>query len=533
MAIRMVDDENEQSQYDERNDNRDMPDIGGGGGGGGGMLLQFLPLLLGLFRSKKGLLLVAVLAIGYFIFTKMGGCNVANFGDRKAGATLDEKQFSKANVYNGLAEDQHGNPLPEAVSLLKFAPEIQNQGKQGSCVAWSSAYAAHSIVEAVRQNKNGNDFKFSPAYLYNQIKLGNDCQGSYIQYAMEAMTKNGSVSIDKFPYNENDCQARPPGNLVQEAKQYLINGHARLTEDENPKKISIQAVKEHLAKDAPVIIGMMVGESFMQGMMGRADFRPTEQDRYMQGFGGHAMCVVGYDNSRFGGKGGFQIMNSWGPEWGQDGVGWVSYPDFKYFVREAYGIEPLPKMGAAANMAMDIQVGLIAKDSKQYIALQSKGGNVFTSTNKVADGTKFKIEFKNNDACYSYIIGFENNGRANMLFPTPDSSNKSKSKFSPYCGVTGFRVFPRGANLVPSEGGTKDVFALIVTKKPIDGFALRDAINRATGSDYSAKINAALAAFGGASNSAQYNNGATGGTMRMGSAGGDAGALSCVIEINK
>jgi hypothetical protein len=536
MAIRMVDDENDQGGYNEKQDNRDFDVEPGSGGGGGGMLLQFLPLLFGLFKNKKLLILALVLGGLYFLVTKSGVCNKSqptNFGERNRGADLKEEEFRKANIYSGLAEDQHGTALPESVSLLKYVPKVENQGKQGSCVAWSAAYYARSIVEAVRQNRNGNDFSFSPAYLYNQIKLGNDCQGSYILRAMESMTKNGAVEMSKFPYDENNCSRQIPGNLLQDGSQFRISGFSRLTEDDNPKRLSVQAVKEHLAKDAPVVIGMMVGESFMQGMMGKADFIPRGSDKSMNGFGGHAMCVIGYDERRFGGLGGFQIQNSWGAEWGQNGVGWVSYPDFKYYVREAYGIEPMQKMGAAATIALGIQIGLIAKDAKAYIPLTNKGGNVFTSTNKVADGTKFKIEFKNNDACYTYLLGFETDGRANVLFPTPDSSNTSRSKFSPYCGVTGYRVFPKGANLVPMEGGTKDVFSIIVSKKPLDAFAIRDAVNRNRSGEISARIKSALGAFGGQSIGATYGNGAVAGTLQMGTAPNDQGLLVSIIEINK
>lgn len=55
---------------------------------------------------------------------------------------------------------------------------------------------------------------------------------------------------------------------------------------------------------------MMVGGSFMQDMMGQVKWMPTQSDYTMQGIGGHAMCVIGYDDLKFGKDGGFQIMNS-------------------------------------------------------------------------------------------------------------------------------------------------------------------------------------------------------------------------------
>jgi C1A family cysteine protease len=85
---------------------------------------------------------------------------------------------------------------------------------------------------------------------------------------------------------------------------------------------------------------MMVGGSFMQEMKDRELWIPTNDDYNMMGFG-TMQCVIGYDDRKEGGA--FQIMNSWGKDWGVNGIGWVLYKDFKHFVREAYGLDPMPK----------------------------------------------------------------------------------------------------------------------------------------------------------------------------------------------
>ena len=125
----------------------------------------------------------------------------------KAVTILILHEFNKASVYEGLEDDAGKNPLPEAVSLLQFAPERGNQGQQGSCVAWSSAYAAQTILTAAATGQDPNQIKFSPSYLYNQIRL-EGCQGSYIQRAMESMQKQGGVPLSQFPYNDQDCAKR-------------------------------------------------------------------------------------------------------------------------------------------------------------------------------------------------------------------------------------------------------------------------------------------------------------------------------------
>ena len=340
MPLEMVDDPqdpNEQNQDDssDRGGRSNFP------GGGGGSLLNLLPLLLGLFRGKGSILLILLVAGGFFLM-RNNSCNgltdvVSQF---TKGGMLDPNQFKKASVYEGLEDDNTKNPLPEAVSLAKFAPQRLNQGQQGSCVAWSSAYAARTIVESISTNQDPNQVAFSPSFLYNQIGL-DGCQGSYIIRAMEFMTNKGAVPFQEFPYDETDCSRQPNQFQLNDAAQYRMHGFNRLTEDDGVNNISLRAIKEHLAKDAPVVIGMMVGGSFMQDMMGQKIWYPTEEDYSQMGFGGHAMCVVGYDDRLEGGA--FQIMNSWGTDWGQNGIAWVRYSDFKQFVREAYGVDPMPK----------------------------------------------------------------------------------------------------------------------------------------------------------------------------------------------
>lgn len=527
MPIRMEDDPQDQQDFDDSNTSG-----GGGRGGGGGSLLNFLPLLLGLFRGgggmKKILLLLAVGAAAYFLFFKNSSCGGSQIIQNlfsQSGYSFSPEQFKKASVYEGLADDNTKNPLPEAVSLLKFAPDRKNQGQQGSCVAWSSVYAARTIVEAASTGQNGNSTAYSPAFVYNQIGL-DGCQGAYIQNAMEFMQKKGVVSYADFPYTDQDCSRQPNSVLENKASQNLMHGFTRLTDGESVQGINVRAVKEHLAKDAPVVIGMMVGGSFMQEMMGKDLWTPTDEDRSQMGFGGHAMCVIGYDDR----KQAFQIMNSWGPEWGNNGVAWVRYADFKEFVREAYGIDPMPKRGAAVNVSFEAAIGLVKNDNKQYIPLKVKSGNIFETVSTVEPGTKFKMEIKNSTECYTYIFGQETDGTSYTLFPYPNKDDATKTSFSPYCGITGYRLFPRGKSLVPDNIGKKDVFAIVVTKQALDWYAVNNAITKSTAANYEAKVADALKqnAVAGITFSA-----GTGGTINFKTNNPQQNAVLCVVEVNK
>ncbi|MEP7164214.1 MAG: C1 family peptidase [Ferruginibacter sp.] len=526
MPLHMVDDP--QDQQDDYNDNSGAG--GGGRPGGGGGLLGFLPLLLGLFGGKggggKGIIILLVLGGAAYLLFSRGGCNSSTSNTiqslfSQSGYNFDPNEFKKASVYEGLEDDNGKNPLPESVSLASFAPQRLNQGHQGSCVAWSSVYAARTILESSSTRNDPNQIAYSPAFVYNNIAL-EDCQGSYILKAMEFMQQQGAVPMEDFQYDETDCSRQANNTLLQKASSNKIHGFHRLTESDDVNGINIRAIKEHLAKDAPVVIGMMVGGSFMQGMMGQKIWHPNEEDRQQMGFGGHAMCVIGYDDRVAGGA--FQVMNSWGPEWGENGLAYIPYGDFKEFVREAYGLDPLEKRGAALNVAFECNIGLLNNETKQSIALQTGQGNVFRTVTPVKKGTKFKIELRNAVECYAYIFTPDSTGKSFVLFPY-------KPIHSPYFGITGYRLFPRRESIQADEIGNKDFMGIVVSKQPLDYNAINTAINNSSKQDFASKLNDAVAAnvisnvafSSGTNNSIYFKTGATENNH----------VVACIVEIDK
>ncbi len=527
MPIRMVDDSENQDDYNEDKDSGGGNFNTTGGGGGGGSLLNFLPLILGLFKgggSKKIIWLLVIAAAAYFLFNSKSCSGLTNTISKfTTGGKLDPNEFKKASVYEGLSDDNGKNPLPEAVSLARYAPNRMNQGKQGSCVAWSSSYAARTILQSVSTRTDPNATAYSPAFLYNNISIdGSDCQGSYIIRAMEFMQQKGAIPYQQFPYDENNCTRQANQALYNSASANKIHGFNRLTDDDGVSSLNFRAIKEHLAKDVPVVIGMMVGGSFMQDMIGQKVWHPSQSDYSMQGFGGHAMCVIGYDDRIEGGA--FQIMNSWGPEWGENGIGYVRYGDFRRFVREAYGIDPLPKMGAALNVDFECNIGLMNVNTKQYIPLRTGAGNIFTTTTPIKKGTKFKIEFKNALECYTYIFGQETNGSSYVLFPY-------KAIHSPYFGVTGYRLFPRKESLQLDSIGNKDFMAIVVSKKQLDYKALNAAISKSTQSTYAGKLNEAIS--DAVISNVKFNSTNTGNIYFKADASEQKSVVGCVVEINK
>jgi C1A family cysteine protease len=519
MPIRIRPDDN-QGNY--------SPRSGGGGGGfpgggGGGGLLSLLPLLLRLFgRNPKMLLLFALIAGGYMLFSKgCGNTETSSSMSLATGAEFDKAKYSATEIYEPLANNK-SNPLPESVSLLKYAPTRGNQGQQGSCVAWASAYAARSIMQARESGQDPNSLIFSPSFLYNQIAL-DGCQGSYLPEALKVMENKGLASIKDMPYTDNDCSAKPTTFQLQSASAHKIEGYQRLTggrQGEDANKVNMLALKQNIAQGAPVVIGMMVGGSFMQDMMGKEQWVPSDSDYDMRGFGGHAMCVIGYDDYKFArNMGGFQIMNSWGMEWGKAGVAWVSYDDFEHFAREAYGIYPMGDASAPQTNQLQAQLAVVLNDNGQRVAISQLDANNYTTVQNLTKGAGFKLEITNNIPCHAYIFGMETDGTSYTLFPYT-------AKHSPYFGITGSRLFPRDHSFFADDVGTTDYFAIVISTEPLDYDAFVQKLSSASGSTYAEKLEKTLgqqrAVFG-------MNNQAitVQGTLDKGSMHG------CVVQVKK
>lgn len=473
MPIRMVKDENGNTKK------KTIPNIGGGGGNSGnsGCLSLLIPMLL---KNPKLIIPLVVIGLVFYFLAPKQFTDVAQSAF-STGGVFNEAVYDKAEVFEPLA-DNVKNPLPESVSLLQYAPKRLNQGSQGSCVGWASSYAARTILYSRQFGKTPNAVAFSPSSLYNQIKLPN-CQGAYLQNAMETMKGKGVLPFNDFPYNESTCSIMPDNSDYSKMSMYKIKGFNRLTQSGNNYKVDMLAIKQNLAQGAPVVIGMMVGGSFMSNMVGRSVWQPSQSDYYMSGFGGHAMCVTGYDDNIAGGS--FEIMNSWGEDWGNKGICYVNYEDFYHFTKEAYGLYPMGNANEKQVSQLEVSFGLVKNESNSNINFSSVSGNLFRTSSPINKGDKFKIEVTNNAECYTYIFGMETDGSSYVLFPYTQ-------KHSPYCGITGTRLFPKDYSMQADDIGNSDFMAVVVSNIPLDYNKLNTAINNVSSNSYQSMVNQAL-----------------------------------------
>lgn len=228
----------------------------------------------------------------------------------------------------------------------EYFPTPGSQGQIGSCVGWSTGYALASFYFSAKNkwgNPVNNELIMSPAFVYNDIRqcnCGPNC-GSYIGDALNLLKNKGIVSWESMPYDNGQACNKPTANLYSQAAQNKISGWNRLID-----KLNFNEFKEHLSNDVPIVIGSPLGAKFSS-----YGYQKTPQPfkcTQLSG-GGHAMLVVGYDDT----KRAFKIMNSWGKDWGVNGYIWVDYDCFKLMMSssggEAYVINKDYELGGNVN----------------------------------------------------------------------------------------------------------------------------------------------------------------------------------------
>jgi hypothetical protein len=221
-----------------------------------------------------------------------------------------------------------GGTLPSATDLSQNLPAAGNQGNQQSCVGWAVAYALKTYQEKLEEGiplstpagQPDPTRHFSPAYIYNQINNGVD-GGAYFEDALNLLHSQGVAPLSEMEYTDGDFRRQPTPAARQVAGRYRIDFWRRVNVADPLE------VKAQLAAGYPVIIGAAVETGLRNVGPGFTWSGPTGAP-----VGGHAMLVVGYDDSRNA----FRVLNSWGSSWGDNGYFWISYNYFRQVVREGY-----------------------------------------------------------------------------------------------------------------------------------------------------------------------------------------------------
>ncbi len=233
--------------------------------------------------------------------------------------------------------------LPSSFSLEKYVPFVLDQGQTGTCVGFSTLYYGLSTTYnfkygySKQMEKYANSF--DPYFIYSIMQRNqNDCDdGLYMSEALDQIMRYGAKKLFYPPFLSCDSSWSDEKleKVSNYASPYKIDTWYYLKKDD---PTLIDNVKYFITKGSPIMFGAGITDSFEPyssnnpgGVKSDGLWNPTA---FEEDAGAHAMCVVGYDDYKYGGA--FRVVNSWGKDYGDKGFLWIRYNDFKKYAYEIY-----------------------------------------------------------------------------------------------------------------------------------------------------------------------------------------------------
>ena len=287
----------------------------------------------------KKIFLLFVILISSVI---LSSCKVQETFDEYAsgGMILDSEAYAKLEVWE--PDESYGfanEALPSKISYRKYTPKVENQGKfnrkEMSCVGYAIGYAQittqQNIAMGITDYFQRSIRAMDPYFIFPLIGTPDWCsKGTLAEGAIWVLENYGNKPKNIGPIlrcNNNPSYSEftlKVASMNSVEGKYSINMGNMITE-----------MKQLLNAGYTISIGNMLTKSFTTGSrVYGGNWNPLSNE---QKLGGHAMLVVGYDNYRNGGS--FEVMNSWGKRFGDNGFVWIKYSDMRKYCKEAYVIE--------------------------------------------------------------------------------------------------------------------------------------------------------------------------------------------------
>lgn len=217
-----------------------------------------------------------------------------------------------------------------SVDLSTEFTSVKDQGDIGSCTAYAGiALFEYNCKKFTKSNLNDI---FSERFTYYTTRAGiakwdpkND-SGAYLRDTLKSLNHFGSCLETTFPYltitsTGSVCNfaEEPSKEAYQEALKYQALTYANITTGTtlSSRQTALNTLKGCLQKGIPFIGGFTCYSNLYEEKGGVIPV-PKTGDSII---GGHAVCFVGYDDT----KQLFKFKNSWSHLWGDNGYGYLPY----------------------------------------------------------------------------------------------------------------------------------------------------------------------------------------------------------------
>jgi hypothetical protein len=208
--------------------------------------------------------------------------------------------------------------VPPKISISKYKElqiPILDQGLDGACTGYALATVAHFLLK--NWNLNAELIQVSPKMYYEMAKrydewAGNNYNGSSARGAIKGWHKHGVCSLQKWPSDSSNQDQRLTRTRMDDAMNYPLGAYFRVDHRDLVAMHCALSEVGILFATAQIHIGWQSATTD-----GIIQFDPNKPV-----LGGHAFAIVAYDQE------GFWIQNSWGKQWGDQGLGKIAYDDW-------------------------------------------------------------------------------------------------------------------------------------------------------------------------------------------------------------
>jgi C1A family cysteine protease len=201
------------------------------------------------------------------------------------------------------------------VDLTAKFPPVYDQGALGSCTA--NAILGAYVFEMIKQKEDPIELSRLFLYYEERAKEGTTSTdaGAAIQDGVWVLQNGAGVCRESlWPYDITQFASQPPPEAYADATNHRVVTSQRLSGQLND-------LRQTLVNGDPIVFGIEVYSSFEGPGVDKTGVIPMPNTRTEQLLGGHAILLVGYNDS----KQLFKFRNSWGQNWGVNGYGFIPY----------------------------------------------------------------------------------------------------------------------------------------------------------------------------------------------------------------
>lgn len=221
--------------------------------------------------------------------------------------------------------------LEKYIDLKPNVYEIDNQGQIGSCTANATTSALEDILNYKKAGK-----PLSRLFVYwttrNLIENRAGQEGASVRDVIRSCKHFGVCDEKNWPYIEKNVDIKPSTESFSLAKNQVITRYEKIDTSKG-KEVIINSIKSALNEKLPIVFSMVIGDKFMdlRGPWRKQKYPKINKTDNKQA-GGHAMTIIGYDDSARN----FLVENSWGKEWGDGGFCGIDYNSLIDGLMEAF-----------------------------------------------------------------------------------------------------------------------------------------------------------------------------------------------------